>query len=447
VLWPDRHPVQIGAVSVAAADDGRRWYVQNWASNTITVIPAEGMVDAAGAVLRQPWQSTIDPGKLQTYRDNVALAFLKMAGRFLQYLKDCFCELLLVKCPEEIGKIYLADVSFKDDKVYQICNFHRRHYVHSFRTIEYWMSVIPILPVLKFGVEALCCSVITGFFDKLSAPRSNSIRISRTRSGLQWVSALNLASAVTTQRSQVGTAAALVRTALNERLARPPAGTHPAEVKGISNSEVVGATTDAVAENAARKDVTVEEVVVTDSGTTAAATLATSALKAGRIAPGSRIRLIADKSGRVLGYEAMDTAPKIDAARTDSARKAAARGTGKPPRITPQPGAAPADTSAAAPGAPVPEVTRADLKALRAEVAKLRATPAPAAPTAAAPAPEITKADVESLRAEVAKLRATPAPAAPAAPTVSKEDFDRMQADLASVRAELAALKARPPVR
>ncbi len=309
VLRAERHPLQIGAISVAVGDQGRKWYVQNWMSNTITVIPA---VHAASLGL-QPWQSVIDEDKLAAYRDAVILAFMKMLGRFLQYLKDCFCHLLLVDCPDGTGKVYLADVSFKDGTVYQICNFSRRKYVHTFPTVEYWLSVIPIIPLVKLAVEKFCCSVLTGFFDERQPPSRTQaavVKSSTVRSSMQWTSSLNLASMFNTGTSQLALAGSFGRMAFTEKISRPPAGNPADSTAGMAKAELIGLPSGTVTESAARKGITVNEVVVADSLASATKTLGTTALSTSRVAPGSTIDLITDSSGRVLGYRTVSTATR-----------------------------------------------------------------------------------------------------------------------------------------
>lgn len=355
VLRSDRHPLQIGAISVAVGDRGRKWYVQNWLSNTITVIPA---VYPEGVAL-QPWESVISETKLAAYRDAVILAFLKMLGRFLQYLKDCFCHLLLVDCPDGSGKVYLADVSFRDGAVYQICNFSRRKYVHTFPTVEYWLSIIPIIPLVKLGVEKFCCSVLTGFFDKLNPPsreRTAVVKASTARSGLQWASASNLGPTVNMTRSQITLASVFSRISLGENLSRPPAGTAPSATRGMSSMEVIGMPADNVTAAATSKGVTVNRVVVADSVTSAAATLGSAALRTSRLAPGTTVDLITDRSGRVLGYKTVGTVGTV--------------GTGD--RKAPTERAAPIDVAAER-TAPMTTVSRDVLEHLTGEVAALRA--------------------------------------------------------------------------
>jgi hypothetical protein len=74
----------------------------------------------------------------------------------------------MVKCPECDGseKIYLACVEIRDREVYNICNFSKRRYVKSFPTVEYWLSLIPIAPLIQRAVTAFCCQILPNLFDR-----------------------------------------------------------------------------------------------------------------------------------------------------------------------------------------------------------------------------------------------------------------------------------------
>ena len=161
VLVTDFVPVQIGPVWVAPSPDDKRVYVLNYWSQTISAVPA-GRFAAGQQIPLQP---------LVTYRAGVLNAFADLLGGLLQYLKDCFCDHLLVDCPtcDEDDKIYLACISIKNNKVFKVCNFSRRKYVHTFPTWEYWLSIVPILPFLKKAVEEVCCAALPGFFGRFSA--------------------------------------------------------------------------------------------------------------------------------------------------------------------------------------------------------------------------------------------------------------------------------------
>jgi hypothetical protein len=158
-----RHPVQIAPRSIAAHFNTERLYSLNFTSNTISVVPMR--------YLRPENQLNLQA--LAQYRDDVLEAFADLLGGFLQYLKDCFCDHLLVDCPtcDDEDRIYLACASIRDHQVYQVCNFSKRKYVKTFPTVEYWLSVIPIIPLVREVVRKFCCSILPDLFAKFSAPQ------------------------------------------------------------------------------------------------------------------------------------------------------------------------------------------------------------------------------------------------------------------------------------
>ena len=156
-----RFPVQIAPVAVAVHPETGMTCVLNFLSTTITCIPERDL--------------KIDPqfpADLKEYRDDIIAAFLGLASGLLQYLKDAFCDLLLLKCPdpEDEETIFLACAEVRARKVYKICNFSKRKYVKSFPAMDYWMSAVPVLPFIRKGVEMVCCSVLPALFEnRLSA--------------------------------------------------------------------------------------------------------------------------------------------------------------------------------------------------------------------------------------------------------------------------------------
>ena len=152
-----RIPVQIQPVDVIVHPKSGRTYALNFVSNTLTAIPAKELeVDERYL------------SDLAEYRNEILAAFYRLAGGLLQYLKDCFCHHLLVKCPDcgDDDVIYLATVEIRDRRIEKICNFDKRKYVKSFPTIDYWFSLIPIWKLLKEGVSRICCLAIPNIFDR-----------------------------------------------------------------------------------------------------------------------------------------------------------------------------------------------------------------------------------------------------------------------------------------
>ncbi len=156
-----RVPVQLSPADVAVGPRGDI-YAVNFLSSTVTAIPRDE-VDQSAARL----------APLADTRWRILLAYYALIGNLFQYLKDCFCHHLLIKCPECDGseKIYLACVEIRADddggrsRVYNICNFGKRKYVQTFMAWNYWLSLVPIIPLMKQAIARVCCSVLPNFLD------------------------------------------------------------------------------------------------------------------------------------------------------------------------------------------------------------------------------------------------------------------------------------------
>jgi hypothetical protein len=174
-LLPEyRHPVQIDPVALAWASEGNAVYALNFASRTLTTIPASLL----------PGDTPFDVERLAQYRDDVIEAFADLLAATFQYLKDCFCDHLLPKCPERDGeKVYLAGVEVRDEDVYAICNFTERRHVKTFPTVERWLSLVPVLPLLDVFVEKLCCLILPEYSHRyvVAAPSKTTHRLGARR--------------------------------------------------------------------------------------------------------------------------------------------------------------------------------------------------------------------------------------------------------------------------
>jgi len=155
-LVVERIPVQIMPTALAISREQGNVYALNFASNTLSAIPPDELNVS---------QSFNDA--LAKYRWEVLLAFVALVGNLLQNLKDCFCHLLLMNCPDcdEKDKVWLATITVKDNEVYKICNIGKRKDVWTFPKFEYWLSLVPILPVLKLGVSKICCAIFPNIFN------------------------------------------------------------------------------------------------------------------------------------------------------------------------------------------------------------------------------------------------------------------------------------------
>jgi hypothetical protein len=157
-LVVERIPVQVYPTALSVSTTGTVLAL-NFASNTLSSIPQNELLVT---------QATNDA--LVKYRTDVILAFVSLFGNLLQNLKDCFCHILLMNCPEceEGDKVWLSTITVKNNEVYKICNIGKRKDVWTFPKFEYWLSLVPILPVLKLGISKICCVVLPNIFNKYS---------------------------------------------------------------------------------------------------------------------------------------------------------------------------------------------------------------------------------------------------------------------------------------
>jgi WD40 repeat protein len=153
-----RIPTQIFPTGIVVNNNNKKGYVLNMVVNTLTVFDIPTTFNAAKA----PNYTNEPPLDLAYYRDDVLAAFMDIFKHLLEYLKDGLVEEFLIDCPQctEVNKVYLGRVEIRNRQVYQICNLSKRKYVKSFPSVEYWMSTVPILPILKEAFIKFSCMVL-----------------------------------------------------------------------------------------------------------------------------------------------------------------------------------------------------------------------------------------------------------------------------------------------
>jgi hypothetical protein len=289
------HPAQLKPLSIAVAADQRHVYVLNFASNTLSKVP----------VTRFAPNNQLDLTALVNYRANVLEAYTDLWGGLFQYLKDCFCDHLLVNCPDcdDDDKIYLACVRFRNGQVFKVCNFSGRKYVKSFPTVEYWLSVFPILPLVGKLVEKICCAVFPNLFSRYHAERStvneNGVKVAESRvsgeqieTGVMFAKQTNFRATIADQMLKLTAGRQVVQesvaSAIKERNAAPP----PAQDKpSISTNEVTGLKVEEARTKLEAAGVTVEGVEKYEPRSTVR-NLARLAINPTRLRPGARITLV-----------------------------------------------------------------------------------------------------------------------------------------------------------
>ena len=89
-----RLPVQVGPVSATAIREPRHAVVLNSFSNSLSVFDVRAR-DGRRARPRAP----------AAYRNAAVEAFADLVGGLAQYLKDCVCDHLLVRCPPRLENL------------------------------------------------------------------------------------------------------------------------------------------------------------------------------------------------------------------------------------------------------------------------------------------------------------------------------------------------------
>jgi hypothetical protein len=151
-------PVQIFPSVVAVSADNSRGYVLNSVGNTITLIDFEKVYSLANP----PDFTNYPPADIANYKKGMDEAYKQIFTHLLEFLKDAFCDQFLIDCPTcgPDDKVYLGVAHIDNSKVFKICNFRKRKYVKTFRTVGHWLSTVPILPAMKEALTQFCCMTI-----------------------------------------------------------------------------------------------------------------------------------------------------------------------------------------------------------------------------------------------------------------------------------------------
>lgn len=108
-----------------------------------------------------PGQDT-SPG---AYGQSVQPIVQSLATLALQYLIDCWCCAFLPSCDAGAmdDRLLLACVTVKDGRVLRICNLGPRQFAGAFPSIWYWLSIVPLVPLIRYLLEKLCCGTFEVF--------------------------------------------------------------------------------------------------------------------------------------------------------------------------------------------------------------------------------------------------------------------------------------------
>lgn len=94
-----------------------------------------------------------------TYFNQARGALQDLFAVWVQLMLDCICHAFIPQCDDDPcdDRVEIACVTVKAGKILNICNHSCRRYAGSFPATFYWMSLVPILPLLGRMLAMLCC--------------------------------------------------------------------------------------------------------------------------------------------------------------------------------------------------------------------------------------------------------------------------------------------------
>jgi hypothetical protein len=121
-----------------------------------------------------------DPQYLQAIQDTISKIFIAL----IEYFRECICHELLPPCPADPAddRLILACVTIKDGKIIDICNFNCRKFAGAFPSFFYWLSIVPIVPLIRSVVDSFCCGPA---FLRRNSPLVNEMEKIDPAGGLQ----------------------------------------------------------------------------------------------------------------------------------------------------------------------------------------------------------------------------------------------------------------------
>jgi hypothetical protein len=152
-------PTQVGPIDMDFAGWRNELAVLHRPSDSILRVPQAFIGKTAQIVAST--QTVFN--KAVGYHTPAVEAYVDLLAALVQSFKDCVFDHLAVKCAEcnpRNQKLYLGTVNIRNWKVHNICNFSQRHYLKTFPTLGYWLSLFPILPIISEIIEMVSCFVI-----------------------------------------------------------------------------------------------------------------------------------------------------------------------------------------------------------------------------------------------------------------------------------------------
>jgi hypothetical protein len=95
-----------------------------------------------------------------SYAQTALPVFQNMITIGLQAFADCVCGALLPLCPCDPTdmRVPIACVTVRGNQILDICNHACRHYAGAFPSLFYWLSLVPIGPLVANLIALICCA-------------------------------------------------------------------------------------------------------------------------------------------------------------------------------------------------------------------------------------------------------------------------------------------------
>jgi len=303
-LHSNLFPTELSPLSIAVGpsldQSSQSVYVLNVLNNTISSVPSAMLIPSPA--------TTVSLSKLATYRNDALESFTDLLGLILEDLKDCLCDRFLVNCPACDGdvKLYLGDIQISGNQVYRICNLDRRRYVKSFPTYGYWLSIVPILPIVKWLIARFCCTTLPDYFRNYQAGQkadaTDRLSSDQMISAKSFIQNINFSSFTGAQLTKLSTSRKLATDAVSAAVFNA----QPTQAAQIDQNDVVGQRAEVVNQRLTAANIVVDSVQPYDP-TAAAANVTTFLGAPTSLQSGSHVVLY-EQNG-VVRYYALTPTP------------------------------------------------------------------------------------------------------------------------------------------
>lgn len=100
-----------------------------------------------------------DPNR-GAYLDRAVDATTDLIAVVIQLMLDCICHAFIPQCDIDPcdDRVEIACVTVKGGKILRICNHSCRRYAGAFPSMFYWMSLVPVLPLVARMLASICCA-------------------------------------------------------------------------------------------------------------------------------------------------------------------------------------------------------------------------------------------------------------------------------------------------